>query len=121
MILVVLILCNNMFVFATESEGVDYEEEGYGENVTDETSESGFRSYDFSKQYTDYKYSVFSEDVEFTRSYMEPYVLIDGTIAYRDTGFTYTETVTYYTYEINDINKLEDRVNLFFNNNSLIY
>lgn len=87
-------------------------------NVTDETSESGFRSYDFSKQYTDYKYSVFSEDVEFTRSYMEPYVLIDGTIAYRDTGFTYTETVTYYTYEINDINKLEDRVNLFFNNNS---
>lgn len=87
-------------------------------NVTDETSESGFRSYDFSKQYTDYKYSVFSEDVEFTRSYMEPYILIDGTIAYRDTGFTYTETVTYYTYEINDINKLEDRVNLFFNNNS---
>ena len=87
-------------------------------NVTDETSESGFKSYDFSKQYTDYKYSVFSEDVEFTRSYMEPYVLIDGTIAYRDTGFTYTETVTYYTYEINDINKLEDRVNLFFNNNS---
>ena len=38
LILVVLILCNNMFVFATESEGVDYEEEGYGENVTDETS-----------------------------------------------------------------------------------
>jgi len=86
-------------------------------NVNDPEHENEFISYDFSKQFVDYKYSVFSEDVEFTRSYMEPYVLIDGTIAYRDTGFTYTDTVTYYTYEINDINKFEDRVNIFFDNN----
>ena len=86
-------------------------------NVNDPEHENEFISYDFSKQFVDYKYSVFSEDVEFTRSYMEPYVLIDGTIAYRDTGFTYTETVPYYTYEINDINKFEDRVNVFFDNN----
>ena len=87
-------------------------------NVTNPESDSEFISYDFSNQFVDYKYSVFSEDVEFTRSYMEPYILNDGTIAYRDTGFTYTDTVTYYTYEINDINKLEDRINLFFDNNT---
>ena len=87
-------------------------------NVNDPEHENQFIAYDFSKQYVDYKYSVFSEDVEFTRSYMEPYTLIDGTIAYRDTGFTYIETITYYTYEINDINKFEDRVNVFFDNNT---
>ena len=37
-LLVVLILCNNLFVSATETETVDFEEENYEENVTDETS-----------------------------------------------------------------------------------
>ena len=86
--------------------------------VNDEYSDSGFRTYDFSKQFVDYKYSVLSYDEQYTRSYMEPYVLADGTIAYRDTGMTYVETKTFYTYEINDINELNNRINTFFNNNT---
>lgn len=86
--------------------------------VNDESSETGFKTYDFSKQFVDYKYSVLSYDEQYTRSYMEPYVLADGTIAYRDTGMTYIETQTFYSYEINDINELNNRINTFFDNNT---
>ena len=37
-LLVVLILCNNMFAFATESEAIDYEDVSYEENVVEETT-----------------------------------------------------------------------------------
>ena len=37
-LLVVLILCNNMFAFATESEDIDYEDVSYEENVVEETT-----------------------------------------------------------------------------------
>ena len=86
--------------------------------VDDESSETGYITYDFSKQFVDYKYSILSYDVEYTRSYMEPYVLDDGTIAYYDTGITYTEPKTFYSYEINDINELNNRINTFFDNNT---
>ena len=86
--------------------------------VGNERTDDEFVYYDFSNEFTDYKYTVFSEDVDFTRSYVDEYIKEDGTIGYYDTGFTYTETVTYYTYEINDINKLSDRINTFFDNNT---
>lgn len=37
-LMVVLILCNNMFAFATESEVIDYEDTSYEENVVEETT-----------------------------------------------------------------------------------
>ena len=86
--------------------------------VNDELSETGMKSYDFSRQFVDYKYTVLSYDEQYTRSYMEPYTLADGTIAYRDTGVTYIETQTFYSYEINDINELNNRINTFFNDNT---
>ena len=86
--------------------------------VNDEFSETGMKSYDFSRQFVDYKYTVLSYDEQYTRSYMEPYTLADGTIAYRDTGVTYIETKTFYSYEINDINELNNRINTFFNDNT---
>ncbi len=86
--------------------------------VNDEYSETGFKSYDFSRQFVDYKFTTLSYDEQYTRSYMEPYTLADGTIAYRDTGITYIETKTFYTYELNDINELNNRINTFFDNNT---
>ena len=86
--------------------------------VNNEYSATGFKTYDFSKQFVDYKYSILSYDEHYTRSYMEPYTLADGTIAYRDTGVTYVETLTFYSYEINDINELNNRITTFFDNNT---
>jgi len=86
--------------------------------VNDESSETGFKTYDFSRQFVNYNYTVLSYDEQYTRSYMEPYNKADGTIGWRDTGITYIETKTFYSYELNDVNELNNRINTFFDNNT---
>ena len=86
-------------------------------NIIDENNNT--IEYNFSKQFVDYNYIENENYNTYTRSYMIPFINDDGTTTYiPDPVNTYTETVYYYTYEIYDINRLTDRINLFFENNS---
>ena len=94
-----------------------YRTDGTILKVTNEDDE--LVTYDFSKQFVDYNYIENEHYNTYTRSYMIPFVHEDGTITYEpDPVNTYLEISYYYTYEIFDINKLTDRINLFFKNNS---
>ena len=86
-------------------------------NVIDEDNNK--IEYNFSKQFVNYNYIENEHYNTYTRSYMIPFIDEDGTITYRpDPVNTYTEVAYYYTYEIYDINRLNDRINSFFENNS---
>lgn len=87
-------------------------------NITVENSDE-ITTYDFSKQFVNYNYIEYEHYNTYTRSYMIPIELEDGTISYTiDPVNTYTEISYYYTYEIYDINYLSNRINQFFENNS---
>ena len=75
-------------------------------------------TYDFSKQYTDYKYTELSYDVSYIGYYCEEMYDANGYIVYIPTTISYEGFNTYYTYQISDINRLKDRVDLYFKENS---
>ena len=74
--------------------------------------------YDFSRQFVDYNYMETSYDVAYIGSYMRAITLADGTISYVPTGMTYTGFNTYYSYLISNINRFDDRMEAFFENNT---
>ena len=74
--------------------------------------------YDFSKQFVDYKYTELAYDVSYIAYYVIEVPNADGGVSYITTDMTYEGFNTYYTYQISDINKLKDRVDLYFKQNS---
>ena len=74
--------------------------------------------YDFSKEFVDYKYVELSYDVAYIGYYYTESVDAQGNIVYIKTDITYEGFNTYYTYQISDINRLKDRVDLYFKQNS---
>ena len=82
------------------------------------TEEDNNVEYDFSRQFVDYNYMEIVYDVAYTAYVMRQITLADGTITYVPTDQSYTGFNTYYTYSISDINKFNDRMDAFFENNT---
>ena len=75
-------------------------------------------NYDFSRTFTDYKYSEVEHEISYEGHIMREVEQEDGSIAYIPTEQTYTGIRYEYTYLVSDINPLKDRVERFFENKS---
>jgi len=112
----------NYYKNNVELKEISYAHKKYpyrGENTIYTVTE-GFetKTYDFSNQFVDYNYMEIAYDVAYTGYIMRQITLADGTIAYVPTDQTYTGFNTYYTYSISDINRFDNRMELFFENNT---
>ena len=75
-------------------------------------------NYDFSRQFTDFKYSEIEHEISYEGHIMREVEQEDGSIAYIPTEQSYIGIRYEYTYLVSDINPLKDRVEAFFEDNS---
>lgn len=75
-------------------------------------------NYDFSRQFTDFKYTEIEHEITYEGHIMREVEQEDGSISYIPTEQTYTGIRYEYSYIISDINPLKDRIESFFENNS---